>query len=325
MTNIASDMPYQRLATNDKLMSDKYTSLSSTIEKCGKLNPDAIVPVILECQEIISAAISNTVDVLAIQSCLRKLLILDVNLAVLAATKIGKIIKPLKKIETTGDVTIASLANRLIDEWRKLVSTEMPLETRVTKGSVYQRDDIATKTARSRYLRLLVTALSRPILNAEDIVNGDGPTEKTKQDAHLVQLARECEREVYERNGNSCKVRSYVSKIRQLTSNLGNRKDSSLRYRVLNGTVKIRELLEMSVDELASSATREERQKILREKELKERGSGTNVGLPLSSLRCPSCDAPTVAKSTCNDTDWVSAGRTALIRCDACGHRWEGD
>lgn len=71
MTNIASDMPYQRLTTNDKLMSDKYTSLSSTIEKFGKLNPDAIVPVIVECQEVISAALSNTVDVLAIQSCLK--------------------------------------------------------------------------------------------------------------------------------------------------------------------------------------------------------------------------------------------------------------
>lgn len=321
-----TDLPYERAPhvapTATQAVADSL-SLASSIEECGRRHPTAILRVVKEFQESIGAAFRESgIDVLRIRDSLRRLAVLDIGVAILAETKIGKTVKPLRREEVTGDATIVKLATQLIDEWRRLASDDMPLEAREATGSGFYRDDAIARSVRSRHIQLLRTALSRP----SALPGGEEPADEREK--QLLQLSREIEREVYEMIGRSADSPAYRTKIRQLTSNLRS-KDSALRQRVADYSLSVEVLCRMSTEQLASSATRAERSKMLQEREVQDRGNKALLshlgGFVGSGLRkCPSCGARSATTEQV-DSEWISAGGSKLELCSNCGHRWESD
>jgi transcription elongation factor S-II len=113
-----------------------------------------------------------------------------------------------------------------------------------------------------------------------------------------------------------------LMQVRTLLFNLKDKKNPDLRRRVLLGEVAPHMLLEMTSEELASDAKRQENDKIRAHMKKETKRTVNITGNITDMFKCGKCK-----KRRCTyyqmQTRSADEPMTTFVKCVECGHRWK--
>ncbi|CAG2119079.1 unnamed protein product [Medioppia subpectinata] len=146
--------------------------------------------------------------------------------------------------------------------------------------------------------------------------------EELKDDIfRVVKLAVEIEKHIFQEFQNT--DNKYKTRVRSRIANLSDEQNASLRYRVLKGTVTVKEIATMSAEDMASDRMKQMRQQFHDEAiaaNLLPEVFGTTCDL----LKCPKCKSNTCTYSQVQ-IERADEPMTTLCLCITCGYRWRYD
>lgn len=264
----------------------------------------------------------------------------------LKATMVGKTVTQIKK-KYTNNSQIQSKAQHLLGMWKELAgvsSTSATTDSKIkpTFSNTVSKDNVQIDVPKS-------------VIKVESEVDGDGDDmdfgkhlpeirkkiveaiakelqTSTTIPSIALSFAYNMEDSIHRRHPESVDGDNYKKKARSIVSNL--KKNEGLRKAILDGTQNASQVVDLTIEQLASQERNEERNKDIKEISLSQRtdfmditraermlanGIDPNMGGEFTCRRCKGNKTTHYERQTRSSDEPM----TVFVTCLTCGNRWK--
>ncbi|RKP03674.1 hypothetical protein CXG81DRAFT_9181 [Caulochytrium protostelioides] len=252
----------------------------------------------------------------------------DMNAALLKETKIGITVNDLRKQNALGD-RVTTLAKKLLLRWKTSYRQDAAGKTASAPsgGSTSSQPRPAGRVElRERSMKL--DGVNPPPLNSQlrerclEMLYNAICMDSDVDAAKLLDMSATLERLIHEEfldaQGGEAK---YKAKIRSLYSNLKDKENPELRYRISQGYLSVTALAKMSALDMASRERRRDMEKAKSEA-MKDAQTAQSSQSETDMFKCGKCKQRKT-KYYQMQTRSADEPMTTFVTCVNCGNRWK--
>lgn len=173
---------------------------------------------------------------------------------------------------------------------------------------------------RERAVQMLAEALTLEGGDAAAAAAATAGDNADDYEADPAQTAAAIERALFEKHGGDTGV-GYKQQMRSLNSNIKNKKNPGLRKSIMVGELTPRDLVSMSVHDLADPELVEQRRKDAEWATKVAMGPALSQAAPTDAFVCPRCKQRK-CRYIMLQTRSADEPMTTFITCANCGHHW---